>query len=205
MLPTRNRVRGMIMKLSSWALAVALAAAGTAQAAPCITTGEKSGRPLKLDHKKDMVGYVSWAYALDPVMAEPVLALAKPEITCDRAQLQAGGQTYILTGENTELFPRRVIPATPDKPALYLAPVRDLTKTVGDRLGVTVRYTPGASYALIRLDERTATAVRIYKKIPTDDVLIPDLIRVIEGGGQPVAMKPRPNGEVGIVVSPSID
>jgi hypothetical protein len=187
------------------ALAAALAFATSAAAAPCATSGEKSGRPLKLDYKKDMVGYVSWAYALDPVMSGAVLALAKPDVTCERGQFQAGGETYTLTGENEDLFPRRIIPSSPGKPALYLAPVRDLTKTAGGALGVKVRYTPGASYALIRLDERTATAVRIYKKIPTDDLLIQDLVRVIETGGQAVAMMQRPDGEVGIVVSPTID
>jgi hypothetical protein len=187
------------------AAAAALMLASSAAAGPCVTSGEKSGRPLKLDHKRDMVGYVTWAYALDPVLTASVLALAKPDVTCARGQFQAADGTYVLTGENDELFPRRVIPSDMGRPALYLAPVRDLTKVAGDALGVKVRYTPGATYALIRLDERSATAVRVYKKIPTDDLLIQDLIRVIETGGQPIATMQRPDGEVGIVVSPPID
>lgn len=188
-------------------IAAALCAFATSAAAAgaCETAGEKSSRAVRLDPKKDVLGYTTWAFAMDAVLNAPVLALATREVTCTRTAFQAAGETYTLGGENTELFPRRAIPATAGKPALFLVPVRDLSKQVSAGLGVEMRYEPGASYALIALDERTATAVRVYKKIPTDDVLVRDLQMVIEKGGQPFARMVRPNGEVAIVVSPSVD
>ena len=187
--------------IAAAAAAAALATTALAAPAPCQTAGEKSARPLRLDPTRDGVGYTTWAFALDPVLTPQVLALAKPEVTCLRGQFLAAGETYTLTGENTEFFPRRAIPVAPGKAALFVAPVADLTKVVGDRLGVSVRYQPGASYVLIRLDEHSATAVRIYKKLPTDDVLLRDLTDVVETGGQPFAQMLRPDGKVAIIVS----
>lgn len=186
-------------------LVIALALATPVQGAPCESTGEKSGRAVELDHKKDTVGYVTWVYAVDPVMNRRVLDLAKPEITCERGTFQAAGETYILTGENDELFPRRAIPTTEGKPVLFVAPVTDLTKRVSAGLGVKMKYTPGASYVLIWLDTRSARAVRVYKRLPADDTLLADFARVLETGGQPFARMQLPDGDVEIVVSSSKD
>lgn len=134
-------------------------------------------------------------------MQRAVLDLARPEITCTRVEFTAGGERYVLTGENTELFPRRAVPATPGRPGRFLVPIRDLSKAVAAGLGVQMKYTPGASYALLRLTDEVATAVRVYKKIPTDDVLAADMAMILETGGQPFARKVHPDGEVAIVVS----
>jgi len=183
------------------ALAAAVLSAGPALAGPCATAGETSSRVVKLDYNKDTVGYVTWAYALDPVLIPPVIERAGAPVTCVRAEFQAGGETYVLTGENGELPPRRAMPANAGKPSLFLVPVRDLRKEVGERLGVDVPYQAGATFVLIRLDARFATAVRIYKKMPTDEVLLADFAEVLAGGGQAFATMERPAGKVGIVLS----
>lgn len=178
--------------------------ATVAVAGPCQTQGEVSSRPVKLDYKKDPTGYTVWAFALDHVLAEPMLASVRDEVVCTRAQFQAGGEAYTLDGENDQRLPRRAIPASPDKPVLILVPVQNMTGAFGPGFG-GARNVSGPIYALVTVDERTATAVRLYRKIPTDEVLVRDLTRVIETGGQPFARKKRPDGQVAIVLSPSVD
>lgn len=190
-------------------LGVAIAAgaclfATAAVAGTCQTQGEKSSRPVRLDYKKDPTGYTVWAFALDRVLTEPVLASARDEAACTRAQFQVGGEAYTLDGENGQRFVRRAIPASPDKPVLVLAPVQNMTGAFGRGFG-GARPVSGPTYALIAVDARTATAVRLYSKIPTDEMLVSDLTRVIETGGQPFARRDRPDGEVAIVLSPSVD
>jgi hypothetical protein len=190
-------------------LGVAIAAgaclfATAAAAGPCETQGETSSRSVRLDYKKDPKGYTLWAFALDRVLTEPVLASAREETGCTRAQFRAAGEAYTLGGENGQRLVRRAIPASPDKPVLVLVPVQNMTGAFAPGSG-GARQVSGPTYALVAVDARTATAVRLYSKIPTDEVLVRDLTRVIETGGQPFARKARPDGEVAIVLSPSVD
>lgn len=193
-----------MIKLGAVIAASACLLATVAVAGPCETQGEASSRPVRLDYKKDPTGYTLWAFALDPVLTEPALASAREQAGCTRARFQAAGEAYTLGGENSERLLRRAIPTSPDKPVLVLVPVENMTGAFGAGFG-GARSVSGPTYALVAVEARVATAVRLYSKIPTDEVLVRDLTRVIETGGQPFARKERPDGEVAIVLSPSVD
>jgi hypothetical protein len=193
-----------MIKLGVTIAAGACLFATAAAAGPCETQGETSSRPVSLDYKKDPTGYTVWAFALDRALTEPVLASAREEAGCTRAQFRAAGEAYTLGGENGQRLLRRAIPASPDKPVLVLVPVQNMTGAFGPGFG-GARQVSGPTYALVAVDASAATAVRLYSKIPTDEVLVRDLTRVIETGGQPFARKARPDGEMAIVLSPTVD
>ncbi|CAN5210742.1 hypothetical protein BH11PSE2_BH11PSE2_07250 [soil metagenome] len=165
----------MFRPLLLGAIAAACLTASAAAAAPCSSAGDPAAKRLN-NPPGDMAAQLMIGLSLGVVLTNEKVEQAKAQAGCERAVFTVGADQFALSGENTDATPRKAVSGRAGGPIMFLTPMGDLSEIVAaEAAKKPAPKTARTMFVLVLVDKDSASALRLYDQVPTDEVLIREI------------------------------
>jgi hypothetical protein len=165
-----------ILVIAAAVVGLGVATVATAQVPACKSQGERSAKAVSTS--RDLSANMMTALGVGTSLEPETLALVTRDIVCSRGEFALGQDTFTLSGENDQEIPRKAVARRADGPTVFLVPYIDLTAFINEGKKPSG---PPARLVMVVMDAKSASAVRLYTALPTDEMLVREFIAALRG------------------------